>query len=280
MAEPHPRSSEPAEGGLFSDDGRLSSAWPDEDRAWSADGAARADDDSNGSPDGFTDGPGSGGPSSGGLGSGPGDGLFAGGLTGEAGDPDRDRRRSRRALWLSAGAVVVLGAVAVPVALHFAQNDAPALRTPSKVAGLTLDTSGNAKTTADYMRSAVSAGMDLDATVAAVYTDGSANADAHSVIFVGGTGKGSDSSLVTKIMGLMDDSTDGITGVTTEDAGTLGGVMKCGQTTDTSTADAGTDTAMSVCAFADSGTVGIALFPNRTVPASATLMRQMRTGLE
>jgi hypothetical protein len=197
-------------------------------------------------------------------------------------DTSRDAHRNRRALWISLASVVALGAVAVPITLHFTHRDQATLHTPDRLAGLTLDNASDAKNTADYLRSAIAAGMDLTTSVGAVYTDGAttANADAHSVIFVGGTAKGSDDSLITKVLALMDDSTDGITGIKAEASGAAGGTMKCGLTTDTSTADAGTDSEMAVCAFADSGDVGIALFPNRTVTDAASLLRQMRSGIQ
>jgi hypothetical protein len=196
-------------------------------------------------------------------------------------DVDEDAPRgNRRALWLSLAALFVVTLVAIPTAAHFLSKPAPRVHAPAHVAGLSLDNSSDAKSTADYLRSAVAAGMGLQHSIGAVYTDGaaSAEADAHSVIFIGGTAKGSNTSLVTAIMGQMDDSTDGISGLSAQDAGAAGGLMKCGLTT--STQNSGTAGEMAVCAFAGGGEVGIALFPNRTVVAAATLMRQIHVAVK
>ncbi len=197
-------------------------------------------------------------------------------------DPGKDAPRTRRALWISAAAILVLGAVAFPVALHFLRHAPAGLKTPQHVAGLTLDTSADATSTADYLRSAFAAGVNMQTSVGAVYTDGAASAasDAHSVIFVGGTATGSDAALLTELLAQLDDSTDGITSLATEAPGPLGGQMKCGLTTDTSKQDATASDEMAVCAFADSGDVGIALFPNRTIDQAAELMRQLRAGVQ
>ena len=53
------------------------------------------------------------------------------------------------------------------------------------------------------------------------------------------------------------------------DAGELGGVMKCG----TSVSQDGDIT---VCGWADHGSVALAMFPGRTVDESAGLFRQIR----
>lgn len=192
-----------------------------------------------------------------------------------------DRHRSRRALWISLAAIIALGVAAVPITLHFA-NRAPApLRTPAHAAGMTLDTSSNAKATAEYLRSAIAAAMNLTSSVGAVYADGTdAQADAHSVIFVGGTATGGNATLLSQILAQMNDSSDGVSGLVSQDPGANGGLMKCGLTTDTTQSDAGTADEMAVCAFADSGDVGIALFPNRTIAEAATLMRALRTSLQ
>jgi hypothetical protein len=209
-------------------------------------------------------------------------------LGGFGAEPESDEQsgnnapRNRRAIWISVAAIVAVGAIAVPVALHFRHGSPAGLKTPQHVAGLTLDTSSNAKSTAEYLRSAFAAGVDLQTSIGAVYTDGgaAAQADAHSVIFVGGTARGSDATLLAQMLAQLDDSTDGITGIVTETPGPLGGEMKCGLTTDTSSQDASSDDEMAVCAFADSGDVGIALFPNRTVDQAATLMRAIRPGVQ
>jgi hypothetical protein len=204
------------------------------------------------------------------------------GSASDDGDPRRSSLLTKRALWISLVAILAIAATSFLLALHFSNRTPAGLKTPQHVAGLTLDTSDNAKNTADYLRNAFAAGANMTTSVGAVYTDGgsTAESDAHSVIFVGGTAKGSDPTLLTKMLNQLDDATDGITGVVTAAPGSLGGLMKCGLTTDTTSQDATTPTEMAVCAFADGGDVGIALFPNRTIDEAAGLMRQIRAGVQ
>ncbi|HEY2790864.1 MAG TPA: hypothetical protein VGJ28_00820 [Micromonosporaceae bacterium] len=201
---------------------------------------------------------------------------------GAAPDPVTETPRTHRAVWISVAAVLVLAAASIPIGLHLMHRSTPPLHTPTHVAGLTLDNSSAAKSTADYLRSAVAADMGLDTSMGAVYADpadSTSQADAHSVIFVGGTAKGSDATLLSKLMSQLTDSTDGLSGVMTEPTAGAGGLMKCGLTTDTATQDAGTDTEMAACAYAGGGAVGMALFPNRTVSQAAALMRQIRSAV-
>jgi hypothetical protein len=121
--------------------------------------------------------------------------------------------------------------------------------------------------------------MSLDSSVAAVYSDG--GGDAHSVIFVGGTtSSGSPSTRLSALFNLMDDGTDGVANVTDVPAGTLGGQMRCGTATEEDPTGSAPPTPMSLCGWADNTTVGISLFPNRTVTDAAALLRTMRAGIE
>ena len=191
-----------------------------------------------------------------------------------------DRSSSRKALWISVAALAAVGALAGPVVAHFIRSTPEHLQTPAQVAGLLRDQSSNAVDTADYLRSAIAAGMGLDASVGAVYTDG--GGDAHSVIFVGGTSSdGSSDTRLTRIFGLLDDATDGISNVTTESAGRLGGSMRCGLATDSDSAQAvHPDAEMAVCGWADRDSVAIAMFPNRTMSDAADLLRNMRPAIQ
>jgi hypothetical protein len=197
-------------------------------------------------------------------------------------DARRSASRTRRAVWISVAGILLIATTSFLVARHFVGRTQTGPKTPQHVAGLTLDTSADAKSTAEYLRNAFAAGADMTTSVGAVYTDGGTTpaADAHSVIFVGGTAKGSDTVLLTRMLDQLDDSTDGITGLAGEAPGPLGGLMKCGLTTDTAKQDTTTGGGMAVCAFADSGEVGIALFPNRGVTEAADLMRRIRAGVE
>ena len=194
-------------------------------------------------------------------------------------DTSDDRRRGRRALWLSIGLLVALIAVAALVIAYVVRPKPGTVAAPTHVAGMTLDRQSNASDTAEYLRSAIAAGMNLDSSVGAVYTDGSG--DAHSVIFVGGTTTtGSTNARLKSLFGLLDDGTDGVANVTPEPAGKLGGLVNCATTTDSSVADAATPEPMAVCGWADGDTVGLALFPNRQISDAVGLFGQMRPALE
>ena len=155
------------------------------------------------------------------------------------------------------------------------QAETGAVGAPAHVAGLTLDRQSNASDTAEYLRSAVAAGMNLDSSVGAVYSDGSG--DAHSVIFVGGTTTaGSTSARLKSLFGLLDDGTDGVANVTHEQAGKLGGLVDCATTTETTTRTApmrARPEAMAACGWADGDTVGLALFPNRPISEAVGALR-------
>jgi hypothetical protein len=146
------------------------------------------------------------------------------------------------------------------------------LATPQRIGGLELDDSKGAHDTVDYLRTAVETSVTLDKTTGAVYAESSG--EPTSVVFVGGVG-----TLVTpadaldKSFGLITDEAGGVDNVHELPAGPLGGVMKCGSTT--------TDgNQMAVCGWADHGSLGIAMFPNRPVDQSAELLRTMRKAMQ
>lgn len=149
------------------------------------------------------------------------------------------------------------------------QKDAT-LSTPAEVAGLRLDTTEDGKSTADYLRTALSAEVDLDDAAGAVYDDGAGN----SVLFFGGTAliwtPGSDLDTAFE---LISDDKGSVTGLHDVPAGKLGGTMKCGTTvTD--------DGKMSVCGWADHGSLALAMFPNRAENEAAKLLVQIRDASE
>jgi hypothetical protein len=147
------------------------------------------------------------------------------------------------------------------------QKDA-SLNTPDQVAGLIRDDSDQARLTAEYLRDAVAAHVQLDQNLGVVYAD-PRNA-ARSVLLFGGTAllwqpeKELD-SLLTLAGGekAFDDVRD-------VPAGELGGVMKCGVSRD-SAGD------MAVCGWADHGSIVVGIFPNRGIKESAALLRDIRT---
>lgn len=148
------------------------------------------------------------------------------------------------------------------------QKDAT-LTTPSTVAGLTLDTSTDGKSTADYLRTALSAEVQLDSSVGAVYNDG-----AESVLFLGGTGLiWTPEDDLDTAFDLISDDQGAVTGLHEVPAGKLGGTMKCGATkTD--------DGDMSVCGWADHGSLALAMFPSRTETDAAKTLVQIRNATQ
>ncbi|NUR50260.1 MAG: hypothetical protein HOV71_19205 [Hamadaea sp.] len=185
---------------------------------------------------------------------------------------------SRRRRWLAmTGSVVGCGVLAAGMTLGptgyemWTQKDAT-LTTPANAAGLTLDTTDAAKSAADDLRTVLDAGFSLDETVAGVYGD-PAQAS-RSVLFVGGTAfLGRPGKELDQLFALLDDQAGGVRDVRDVDAGSLGGVMRCG-------AAEGSDSAMTICGWADHGSIALAMFPERTADESATLLRDLRTAIE
>jgi hypothetical protein len=177
------------------------------------------------------------------------------------------RSRARTIVLSSLLAVTVAGAAALGYSgwKISTQKDAT-LSTPPEIAGLRLDDSADGKTTGDYLRTALSAEVDLDEAVGAVYKDGAG----HSVLFFGGTAliwtPGDD---LDTAFDLISDDQGAVTGLHEVSAGRFGGTMKCGTTvTD--------DGNMSVCGWADHGSLALAMFPNRSEDDSAKLLVQIR----
>ncbi|WP_213454083.1 hypothetical protein [Rhizomonospora bruguierae] len=191
--------------------------------------------------------------------------------------PASAERRRLRSRTIVLGTLGLVSAVAVLAGCLFGarvigQKD-PSLTTPATIGAFTRDTRGGAQT-ADDLSTALAAGVGLDRTVGAVYTDPAA-AD-RSVLLAAGIGLTlSPSSKLDRAMDLLSDSTGGVTGRRGVDPGGLGGLMSCG------TVPAASDApAMTVCGWADYGSVAIALFPRRDISESATLMRQFRLAIQ
>ncbi|HEX6501467.1 MAG TPA: hypothetical protein VF054_20905 [Micromonosporaceae bacterium] len=205
------------------------------------------------------------------------DAPFPGGFD-EFDERQPSRARRRRAL---AGAMVVLlillivvGAVFGPTEWRLFQARGIRVDTPKQVAGLTVDDNADAADTADYLRTVLDARMALTATTGAVYQDGTGNAD-RSVIVIGGRGLASNPGHRLDVaLDLISDEAGAVTGVHRVPAGPLGGVMKCG----TTATDGGGS--MTVCGWADYGSVALVLLPGRTVDDGATLTRDLRAGVE
>jgi hypothetical protein len=190
----------------------------------------------------------------------------------ETGTPARRRFGNRGLVLGILGGIVVLLLIIGAVAWHFLGDQSIALKPPGSVDGLTLDDSTNATQTAEYLRTAVAAKINLDDSVGAVYRD-PANAD-HDVLFFGGTRLTiSPAKDLDQAFSLLNDSSGAVTGLRDVPAGPLGGMMRCG----TSTGDGGP---MVVCGWADRGSLAIALFPGRSLDEAAQLLRDLRAATE
>jgi hypothetical protein len=143
---------------------------------------------------------------------------------------------------------------------------------PATVAGLTLDDGDNAKQTAEYLRTAVAAKIDLDDSVGGVYRD-PASRDQDVMIFGGTHLMLNPAKDLDQAFSLLNDSSGQVSDLHEVPAGPRGGVMKCGM----STSDGGS---MPVCGWADRDSLALALFPGRSVDQSAQLLREMRAGIE
>ena len=149
------------------------------------------------------------------------------------------------------------------------QKDAT-LTVPATVAELSVDTSEEGRSTADYLQTALSADVDLDRAVGAVFTDGSGK----NVLFFGGTTLfWTPADDLKTAFGLVSDDQGAVTDLHDVPAGDLGGTMKCG----TTKAD-GAD--MPVCGWADHGSLALAMFPGRSVEESAKLLVTIRSAAQ
>lgn len=189
----------------------------------------------------------------------------------EAAEPEPEERkpqsRTRTIVLSSLLAVGLAGASVLGyVGWRIASQKDATLTVPATVAGLSLDGSDEGRSTADYLQTALSADVDLDRAVGAVFTDGSGN----DVLFFGGTTLfwTPEEDLKTAF-GLVSDEQGAVTELHDVPAGPLGGTMKCGSTK----AD-GAD--MPVCGWADHGSLALAMFPGRSVEDSAKLLGDIR----
>jgi hypothetical protein len=193
----------------------------------------------------------------------------------ESAEPEPEERkpqsRTRTIVLSSLLAVGLAGASVLGyVGWRIASQKDATLTVPATVAGFSVDSSDEGRSTADYLQTALSADVDLDRAVGAVFTDGSGN----DVLFFGGTTLfwTPEDDLKTAF-GLVSDDQGAVTELHDVPAGPLGGTMKCGSTK----AD-GAD--MPVCGWADHGSLALAMFPGRTVDDSAKLLGDIRAAVQ
>jgi hypothetical protein len=183
------------------------------------------------------------------------------------------RRHIRRILLLTLLVVAVAGAAVLGyTAWQISTQKDATLTAPAQVGTLRLDQSEDAKSTADYLQTALAAEVDLDKTVAGVYTD--STAANKNVLFFGGTTLfWTPENDLDTAFDLISDNQGAVTNLHEVSAGHLGGTMKCG----TTKSDSGD---LTVCGWADHGSLALAMFTDRSQPDSATLLRQLRDAAE
>jgi hypothetical protein len=189
-------------------------------------------------------------------------------------DAPSGRRPRTRMIVLGAMLAVGLAGAAVlgTAAYRISSQNGAVLTAPTAVAGLQRDDSPDAQSTAEYLRTALAADVDLDEVVGAVYAD---PADKNrSVLYFGGTTLlwTPESDLDTAFK-LVEDDAGPLAGLAEVPAGPLGGTMKCGTTTSP-------DGDIAVCGWADHGSMALVMFPNRTAAQSASLTRDIRAAVQ
>jgi hypothetical protein len=187
-------------------------------------------------------------------------------------EPKTTTPRRRRTRLIVLGSLLTVGLVgaafAGTVGWRVSQQKDAQLETPPEVAGLRLDQSARAQETADYLRTAIGARIDLDDSIGVVYTD-PASADRSVLLFGGTTLIWTPGGDLDTLFDLLSDDNGAVNDLHEVDAGDLGGVMKCGE----SVAPEGNTT---VCGWADHGSVVLALLPGRGQDEGATLLRDIR----
>jgi hypothetical protein len=203
-----------------------------------------------------------------------GDGPF--GLTGTDDEPPPQKAPRSRTRTIVLGALLAASLAGAGVlantAWRISSQKGATLAAPERIAQLSIDQTENGVQTAEYLATALSADVDFDKAVGAVYSDAAA-ADRDVLFFGGTTLIWTPSSDLDAAFDLVADDQGAVTGLHEVSPGSLGGTMKCGTTKSE-------DGDIAVCGWADHGSLALALFPNRPVGESAVLMRQMRTAIE
>ncbi|MGI5236498.1 hypothetical protein [Dactylosporangium sp. CA-139066] len=166
-------------------------------------------------------------------------------------------------------AVVVSAVIYGPTVMRVFNQSDTTIKSPDKVGAFTLDTSDGAKAAAEYIRDAIASEVSLDTSYGLIYREGDTNA-----ILVAGTARiwNPDASLKSALAVVSDDK-GGVRDLKDVNPGPLGGTMRCGVTK----VD---DADLSVCGWADNGSVGVAMFSARSATDSARAMLDLRNAVE
>lgn len=187
--------------------------------------------------------------------------------------PPPKKRSVGRILAIVGGSLAVVLLLCCGGAYFFGGRDIinesnASLSTPETVAGLRKSTNSELAPVADSMKADMEKDTGLSDSIAAFYEDPKARTKI--VMLVGGT------KLLLRPGSELDEAFKGfaseggrITNVADVDPGNLGGVARCGNVTIEGTR-------LSLCGWADHGSLVLAGFFNRPVAESAALLRQIR----
>jgi hypothetical protein len=181
-------------------------------------------------------------------------------------------RRRRRWPWvlLVIGLVTVACCCGVPalIAKPFFDEYPASVSLPAQAAGLVrVDDQDSRRLTADLKRRVQAEYLITDDVFAAVYTQPETSGNNVTLLgaarFIFDPGKDLRSAL-GKLSKLS------VSDVRSADAGPLGGELSCGR---------GGGAATAVCGWADHGSIGVAIFPERSTEESAQLLRRLRAAV-
>jgi hypothetical protein len=179
------------------------------------------------------------------------------------------KRFAQIAAAVAALAVVVSAAIYGPTVMRVLGQSDTTIKSPDKVGVFTLDTSDGARDTAEYIRDAIASSVSLDKSYGLIYHDGDSNA-----ILVAGTARiWKPEASLKAAFDVVSDDNGGVRDLKDVTPGPLGGTMRCGVTK--------VDEAeLSVCGWADNGSVGVALFSSRSPADSGKAMLDLRNAVE
>ncbi|MEQ4303563.1 hypothetical protein ABNF97_19635 [Plantactinospora sp. B6F1] len=203
-------------------------------------------------------------------------GAAGGGEAVRSASPGPAGRRSSRRRKVVLGAVLAVAVAGVAalgsVGLRIVQQKDATLATPVEVAGLTRDESQGAQATIEYLRTAVNAEINFAESYGVAYAD-PAGPDRSVLLFGGTTLVWQPERDLDRLFELASEENSPVADIREVDAGSLGGIMKCG----TAPIDGGE---LVFCGWADHGSIAMGMFAGRSIDESARLLRQIRNAVQ
>jgi hypothetical protein len=168
--------------------------------------------------------------------------------------------------------VLVASLTLGPTVLRMLSQRSASLTAPPAVGTYTLDSSEAATAASTDLTTTLRAQIEVDNAVGAVYTDPAAGVSKSVIIAAGSVFLFNPERELDTVIG-FGGNTEEVAQMTKVEPGPLAGVMKCG------TGGKGED-ALTVCGWADHGSIAIALFPGHSTEEAAALMRDFRGAME